>query len=372
MRFPALDGIRALAATMVFVFHYGGGEHGGRLLAALNLLRLQGWAGVNVFFTLSGFLITGVLYDTRADSKFFSRFYARRSLRIFPVYYLVAALLLVLTTVFLYQWRWLQLTFWVYLGNIPGGFDPGLYQLRALRPEANVYLGHLWSLCVEEQFYLLWPLLVWAVGERVKLLWTAAGISSFALALRIWLVYGTSINLRSGWLLKMLPFEMDSLLIGALLALLLRGRYAADWQLRSKWVLAAALAMLAIGLSFDPRGEGRWMATAGHTLVALASAGLIGWALAAKTAAYKIFNLPFLRVLGRYSYGFYVYHLLFAAGWAATVAWLTLRFHAPVWAGALTMMVNFVVTFIVAKISFDFYEVRLLRSKRAFRYDSEG
>ena len=99
-RFPALDGLRALAVTMVFALHYGGGLHGGRLLRLANAVRLRGWMGVDLFFVLSGFLITGVLYDTRSDSGYFRRFFARRALRIFPVFYLTFAVILLLTPVF--------------------------------------------------------------------------------------------------------------------------------------------------------------------------------------------------------------------------------------------------------------------------------
>jgi len=105
-RFPALDGIRGLAVGMVFINHFGGGAHGGPILRAVNQVRERGWAGVDLFFVLSGFLITGILFDTRTDSKFFRRFFARRSLRIFPVFYLVVAVLLLLTPLFQYQWRW--------------------------------------------------------------------------------------------------------------------------------------------------------------------------------------------------------------------------------------------------------------------------
>src|ERR1700729_866320 len=98
-RFPALDGIRALAVSMVFFAHYGGGTHGGFVLKLLNRVRQYGWGGVDLFFVLSGFLIPGILFDTRNDSHFFKRFFARRSLRIFPVFYLMCAILLLLTPV---------------------------------------------------------------------------------------------------------------------------------------------------------------------------------------------------------------------------------------------------------------------------------
>lgn len=88
MRFPALDGIRALAVTIVFLGHFGGGSHGGVVLQTFNVIRKYGHIGVDLFFVLSGFLITGILFDTRFDSKFFSRFFGRRTVRIFPVVFL--------------------------------------------------------------------------------------------------------------------------------------------------------------------------------------------------------------------------------------------------------------------------------------------
>ncbi len=358
---------------MVFAFHYGGGARGGKVMAIVNAIRLQGWAGVHIFFVLSGFLITGVLYDTRHDSKFFQRFYARRVLRIFPVYYLVAAVLLALTPILHYAWQMRHLLFLVFLGNIPGALSPALYQVGAASPAADVYLGHLWSLCVEEQFYLLWPLLVWAIRRRMQLLWTAAGLSFVALLLRVWLVFGIGIgsnfDLRGGWLLKILPFHLDTLLIGAILALLLRGDHPERWQQRSRWLFAAAIGALAVGFARDPSGNGRWMPTAGFTLIAMAAAGLIGWAIIPNSAISRLFGVRPLMLLGRYSYGFYVYHLLFAAGWAALTALMTKRLHSAMAASAIVLVVNFAVTFLVAKWSYDLFEVRFLRWKQRFAYD---
>jgi peptidoglycan/LPS O-acetylase OafA/YrhL len=368
-RFPALDGVRALAVLMVFAFHYGGGAHGGSTMAIVNAIRLQGWAGVDIFFVLSGFLITGVLYDTRRDSKFFSRFYARRALRIFPVYYLVAAVLLALTPVFHYAWQLKQLLFLVFLGNIPGDLSPALYQVGATSPAANIYLGHLWSLCVEEQFYLLWPLLVWVIRGRMQLLWTAAGLSLLALTLRIWLVFGSGFDLRGGWLLKMLPFHLDTLLIGAMLALLLRGDLPEKWQGGSRWLFTGATSALIVGFALDPAGSGRWMPTVGFTLIAMAAAGLIGWATIPDSLVSHLFTTRPLMILGRYSYGFYVYHLLFAAGWAALTAILTRRLQSAIVASAIVLVVNFIVTFMAAKWSYDLFEVRFLKWKERFAYD---
>ena len=145
----------------------------------MDALRERGGFGVDLFFVLSGFLITGILFDTRNDSQFFKRFFARRCLRIFPVFYLVVAILLALTPVLHYQWRAGHLLFLVYLGNFLANHDFSYYAVFS--PNHKIFtanIAHFWSLCVEEQFYLLWPIAVWAIRDRIKLIWTAGGIRS--------------------------------------------------------------------------------------------------------------------------------------------------------------------------------------------------
>ena len=230
-RFPALDGVRAFAVTMVFLNHFGGGAHGGRVLRAVNEIRGRGWVGVDLFFVLSGFLITGILFDTRQDSRFFTRFFARRSVRIFPIFYLVVAVLLALTPIFHYVWRPAQLFFLVYLGNIPANWDFSLYDvMSANHPMARVTIGHFWSLCVEEQFYLVWPAVVWLVRDRVKLLWTACGICLLTFGSRAWIVTHVSQYRAEQLIFRALPFRIDTLLIGGIMALLLRGPAGDAWQ----------------------------------------------------------------------------------------------------------------------------------------------
>jgi peptidoglycan/LPS O-acetylase OafA/YrhL len=370
-RFPALDGIRGIAVVMVFAFHYGGGAKGGVLLRVVNKMRLQGWAGVDVFFVLSGFLITGILYDTRDDSGYFRRFYARRLLRTAPVFYAAVLVLLVLTPIFLYRWHPVHLLFLVYLGNFPADLTPALYQIHARTPATDVYIGHLWSLCVEEQFYLLWPLLLWMVRDRLKLLGTATGLSVLAFLLRCWMVFG-GVDLRAGWLLKMLPFKMDALLIGAVLALAMRGGRATRWQQSCKWLLICAGGTIAVLVVLARDQYDYWMPTIGFTLIALTSAGLVGCALDPGSVVYRVLMLRPLRLMGRYSYGFYVYHALFAAAWAALTAALVRRLHSQMLGAVLVVAVNFAVNFMLAKLSYELMERRFLRLKRYFAYDLEA
>ena len=371
-RLPALDGVRALAILMVFAGHYGGGAHGGRWMEAFNAVRLRGWVGVDLFFVLSGFLITGVLYDTRTDSHFFRRFYARRALRIFPAFYLAAAVVLLLTPIFAYQWRLGQLPLLIYLGNIPAAFDDSLYKVvSANHLRAQLSLMHLWSLCVEEQFYLLWPLVVWQVKDRVRLLWVAGGISAVALGLRVVMLFCSRGPVAVNLINYTLPFRMDALLVGGALALLVRGESAAQWQQGCKWVLLAAGSAVGAIFVFSPAADSPWLLSVGLTLIALAGAGLIGWTLSHESIAGQVLRLRPLRILGRYSYGFYVYHLIWAKAWVYVAERLTGVLHSGVLAGGLTTLVNFGLTFLVAKLSYDWFEVRWLRMKVRFAYDAE-
>ncbi len=371
-RFPALDGIRALAITMVFACHYGGGSHGGRILRAINVLRERGWVGVDLFFVLSGFLITGILYDTSADSRFFSRFYIRRSLRILPVFYIVVLLVALLTPILHYEWHWMQLTFVFYIGNFFANYNWNLYFVTsAAHPGAKVSIGHFWSLCVEEQFYLMWPLVVWWVRDRVKLIRAAIGISALSLGLRVAMMAKFGLVIGATWIIRTLPFRMDSLLIGGILALLLRGPAAESWQRASKWVFGVFLGAALAVFIFSPAYDSPWLLSVGLTFNALASAGLIGMTLRPGSRAYRLFHLKPLRVLGKYSYGFYVYHLLFETAWINATVSLEHRLHSLALPGLIMLPANFLLVFLVSKASYDWIEARFLRLKRHFEYDSE-
>ncbi|HLL88149.1 MAG TPA: acyltransferase, partial [Tepidisphaeraceae bacterium] len=176
--YPALDGLRGLAILLVMVSHYvappaGGGRWGLVFRRAAD----AGWVGVDLFFALSGFLITGILLDAKGKPGFFRNFFARRTLRVFPLYYgvlfvvcvLLPALGLLKLGVPLSQ-RWL----WLYATNLfpllrsadgAGFFFPNSWDLQ---------FGHFWSLAVEEHFYLAWPLVVYALGRRPLMVTCAA------------------------------------------------------------------------------------------------------------------------------------------------------------------------------------------------------
>jgi peptidoglycan/LPS O-acetylase OafA/YrhL len=186
-----------------------------RILSLILQLRGAGWVGVDLFFALSGFLITGILYSSLRDRRFFRNFYARRMFRIFPLYYSVV---IVLAVIFFLRGSAQDLHLVgivaAYLQNTP------LYIEHTKNVLAFRYTGHLWSLAVEEQFYLVWPVVVFLVKDRRKLMGIAACLVVLAPVVRVALLaHGSSFD----EVYRYTICRADSLLAGAWLALAVRG-----------------------------------------------------------------------------------------------------------------------------------------------------
>ncbi len=119
-----------------------------------------GWASVDLFFVLSGYLITAILIRYERSPRLLVNFYARRGLRIWPVYYLTVAAVVVLGPILPVPTKWDGLGYYVlYLQNLP------MYWSGKV-PAFSPYVAHLWTLACEEQFYLIWPALVVLFGRR--------------------------------------------------------------------------------------------------------------------------------------------------------------------------------------------------------------
>jgi peptidoglycan/LPS O-acetylase OafA/YrhL len=313
--YPALDGIRALAFLMVFAQHY--------------LAVPWGWAGVDVFFVLSGFLITGILFDTRHDLHRIRNFYIRRTLRIFPLYYMVMLVILVLLPVVHWHLSWGWLVWPAYIGNYARFIRPyaqmsSLQLLADFQPVGSVshhqiklFLGHFWSLCIEEQFYLIWPWIVFLNPSRRTLLAICGASLPVCLAVRL-----AGQHLLPQWMLdnevlyRVTPFRLDALLLGGLIALLIRGPQRA-WLLRfARIALPGALLALIACVLISTRGVllqrpypyPAWKFTWGLSAIDIVSGLLILVALQPDTFVYRIFHLRVLRWVGRISYGAYVFH----------------------------------------------------------------
>lgn len=370
--FPALDGLRAVAFLMVFGQHY--------------LSLAWGWTGVNIFFVLSGFLITGILFDSRHDRHRARNFYVRRTLRIFPLYYGLFLLLAVLTPAV--HWRWSRdwLMWPLYLGNFLRFVSPAATvphtaleyaadgHLTSLAfPRSELYLGHLWSLCVEEQFYLLWPWVVFAVRDRRKLLAICAAAVGLGPILRLWLQGHAPAWMVAGELLyRFTPAQLDALLLGGLLALLWRGNHRALLLRVGTWtgaigtlLFVAYQTFVVHGLIMFPAAYPRWSFTGGLLFADLYAAALIACALRPGSWTYRVLQLRPLRWAGRLTYGAYVLHDLLHDLFVHLVvhSGIPLLAEDGYWRRDATAALALVSTLLLAALSFRFLETPFLAMK---------
>jgi peptidoglycan/LPS O-acetylase OafA/YrhL len=209
--YPVLDALRGVAILDVMLYHFCGGYKGNNPALLLGSAIVDsGWMGVDLFFVLSGFLITGILYDTACTENKVRNFYARRALRIFPLFYGVLVGFLLLTPVLHLHWRTGHLLLFLFMGNMTGIFAPSLGAVHSW-----INLGHLWSLAVEEQFYMLWPFVVWWVRDRKKLLWMILAVLIAGPIVRGLFLWG---GVDAGIISRLLITRADSLLFGGAVA----------------------------------------------------------------------------------------------------------------------------------------------------------
>jgi peptidoglycan/LPS O-acetylase OafA/YrhL len=294
---PELDTLRGIAILGVLALHGFYSGHSGlrgfsRPVQVFLNLTQWGWLGVNLFFVLSGFLITGILIDSRNRPHYYRRFYARRALRILPAYYGLLILLAVLRQA---TAAYLGLSF-VYLANVTNLFGV-----------AEDY-GPLWSLAVEEHYYLVWPMVARWLNPRNLALF-AVGICVAEPVLRAAAFqHGYTVGLASyTW------FVADGLASGSLLAILLRT------SVPRRHIATVCLALFALGAAATAGGAPFGILTRNrllgaalqHTVIDLLFSGALLLFLLAGTAPWgKLVNNAALRFVGRISYGLYLVHLL--------------------------------------------------------------
>ncbi len=361
----SLDGLRGAAFLLVFVRHYSLSSHiTTPLVQWLQRWGQGGWVGVDLFFALSGFLITGILLDTAGLPHYFRNFIARRALRIFPLYYGVFLLLGLLTSVLHLRWSPGHLLYLLYLGNFAQCIHPHLSQV----PPA-VSLLHLWSLAVEEQFYLIWPGVIYLLARRRRdlLLPVCLGLSALSFALRLTLVILLPRAPAYEWVYAMLPTHMDGLLFGAVAAFAIR-----TWAMERilpiarRALVSAALALAAIYAVSGPDFYSLPMTLAGYPILAVLFSSIILLALPERSILSRIGSLPLLRFFGRYSYGMYIVHMLFNPLTAPLLGWSQRRLHSPLLGGFAYVAEVLAATTVLSVLSFHLYERRWLRLKDHF------
>ena len=369
-RWPALDGLRGSAVIAVLVCHYSALLP--RTHPAIGVLEF-GWAGVDLFFVLSGFLITGILLDAKSSSSphYYRNFYARRALRIFPLYYgfLTVVLLVTLILTFtgaadagsFHQLWSAQPALWTYTAN------HWISAQKTWSPWAEIIIP-LWSLSVEEQFYLAWPLVVARCSPR-GLMRVCVGVMIGALLTRLAL---TAVGVHWFTLYALTPTRADALAAGALLAALLRqpdGRRLARRLCNFAGPVAVIL-LIIVSPGFDPIHH-PWQRVFLYTPLAVFFAALLFWSIDAgslRGIPGRVYAHPALRTIGGYGYGVYVVHLPLM--YVTSLAFTRLGLHDPnhpAWPSALTLVaLNATLTAAVAYVSFQFFEKPILKLKRFF------
>jgi peptidoglycan/LPS O-acetylase OafA/YrhL len=316
----------------------------------------MGWTGVDAFLVLSAYLITTILYRQRGSEYFIQNFYMRRALRLFPLYYFILLLTVVLTPALQIQWRLGHLPFFLYATNYALVKDQSLGSLGPLN------FRHLWTLALEEQFYLLWP---WLIGS---------GLSKDALVRVSWIGMITTLCLRiflvrhhvNAWFVyESLPTRIDSLFAGALLALVPLP------SMRTAWISLASAAAVLAAVIFSAKTL--WfssgpMQTFGYSGLAVLYASLLTMGLHKETWMARFLSLRVLRFFGRYSYGLYLWHYIFSAQVERFYRRMAAVIPFPTIASLLSFTIALLGALALAMLSFRFIETPFLRLKH--RYES--
>jgi len=369
---PELDGIRGIAISAVMLLHFYSQSFGETHNFVESIVaRVSGYGmwGVDLFFVLSGYLITGILWDTRGSEHYFRSFYMRRTLRIFPLYYAVILTIVILIPASVFrrfapealEIRPVQGWLWSYLTNVYVARQ-GAFSIP--------YLSHFWTLAIEEHFYLFWPFIV-GTFERVTALRATVLLGIAAFLLRVALGFAGANEMMSHVLT---PCRLDSLCIGAFFALAARGPGGmASLGYKMKIWLPLSLSALT-ALMMLPSHESRW-APIVVPLKWLLLAIFCGTFIV--TAAWENgpllikspLRMRWLRELGKYSYGLYVYHAIISYYfWKHN---MVLEFEQRI-ANRTTAVLacgacGIVLSCLVAYVSFELFEVRFLRLKRLFQ-----
>lgn len=363
----ALDGFRGLAVLMVTLYRFAEVSLTSAVVGNLpGKAVFIGASGVDLFFVLSGFLITGILLESKTRSDYFPRFYFRRTLRIFPLYF--ASLFLFLWLLpsfgldsvvkgdkivdFTGQIEGNQIHLWLYTSNLSIAWADK-WHFGAL--------NHFWSLAIEEQFYLVWPMIVLLLAPRQLLKWCLIAFATLAVC-RIGFSFAQINDIASK---TFTLFRMDGLLLGAVAALVYRHFGYKLWNYQPWFRVGVLVSGMLFCATFV---VGKDDFTVRYTLVSLAATFLLLSTLACATDGLErlCFENPILRSLGKYSYAMYIFQLPLIpllAPWISP-AQCTIWAEKPLFGALLYVAIMFSITYLIAVVSWYCFEVQFLNLRK--------
>lgn len=374
-RIGSLDGIRGVAVLLVVSLHYfyylAPSAVWFPLLKNLRFPLALTWTGVDLFFVLSGFLIGGILLDNRESSNYFRVFYARRALRILPLYLLMLGALA--TGVYAMRHGWLAGPGWEYLFGKPypayvyGTFTQNF--IVAFRGDYGPEWSNVtWSLAVEEQFYFILPLFIRLVPSRARRL-TLLALIGFASVFRAALIL-FNIGVPREGAYSLFPARMDALFLGVLIAVLFRERGAERWlRVFMNRYFVVGFSLLMIPFYFYSPLYRTIPAVVGYTVIAVFFGGVLVHAVAREgSPPNRICRHPWLQHAGRLAYGIYLFHM--PALGVIFAVWMKgpPRLETP--AMVALVVFAFGATLLLAELSFRYFENPMIRFGHRFRYQA--
>lgn len=350
---PALDGLRGLACLTVVIYHNFG---------YIQKYIFFGWVTVDLFFTLSSFLITDILLRALNKPNYLRNFYARRFFRIFPLYYLSLIIFLIILPQFstplrLEYYTDNQIYFWTYLQNWLFVFKP---------PVITDSLNHFWSLAVEEQFYLIWPLIILIIRKPRHLQIAVSALLVIVNGLRLWawLQYVPGFSYYNLYTFT----RIDGICIGSMVALLriispgFLSRYTAGVVL---FFAALNFGFFFINREFDFSFP--YLALVGYSTLAMLLGLLLNQAITGETKIINsIFNFSFFRFVGKISYGFYIFHWPLYRGLGPALHSKALNYMGETTAAIFTSATASLLALLLSWISFKYFESPFLKLKDRF------
>lgn len=356
-RIPELDGLRGIALLLVIACHFSLGTtpRNGIEEVALRFLN-AGWIGVDLFFVLSGFLITGILRKDKGKPGALKNFYVRRTLRIFPPYYaFLFGFFVVLPAIRPFRSAENiaaaadQIYLWTYTSN--------LTWLADYYPHLDL-MGHFWSLAVEEHFYLLWPLCILRLNRRNAIV-ASVGTIVGATGLRC---YFASQALAPDVLYSFTLCRVDSLAMGALIALLRESRGSlTHWTPAAQWVASvASMVLLSLCGIYGFWWSMPLVQLAGYSVLSIAFAACIILTLNRRPG---FLRSRWLMSVGQYSYTMYIVHQPLRGVFAKLFLF---DFPVPLLSTLILISGASLGSYAIAYASWHLFEAHLLKLKSRF------